>query len=192
MLRGAFYVVVAIVTGYLLYKADSWLSRTTPPPAHVVVDTTKRHYLIVMAYDDGRTARQHMFIAHAGLNMAKDRGLTVQKVHEFKLTLVAPSEEGSTLPRYADAEEFFQNWVPFYGDRGNRARAQLEVDRVLKEQEQDHAKLPCLAFVQRYVRSGGWGTDQNPKKMHTELDVLFENVQGATFFGPPGSRKKCQ
>ncbi|MBI2613045.1 hypothetical protein HYW59_04560 [Candidatus Kaiserbacteria bacterium] len=185
---------VAIVLLLLLWWEYRYLlpkPKVAEQSPEIALAESERYCLEVLAYDDGKTALQHTFMAHAVLNLSEQTGLTVCEIFKQKTTLAAPSEEGKKAPRYPEAAAWLEG-LPMYGDPGNAARAKLEVARILKERRQDYNKYPCLAVIQRYIRPPKWGTYQDEKKMEAEMTRVYEDGQGAKFYGPRGSTAVCK
>jgi len=162
------------------------LNRPPVPPAQRLAESNK-NCLKILAADDGVTKIQHMFWAHAALNLADKTGLTICEIHKRKRTLKAPSEWGSEWPRYpAAAKRLDDNSVS--GDTGNVAQADLEVERVLVHRTEDYEKFPCLRYVLGGIRPAKWGTTQDESKFEAEMELLYADGD-ARFYGPKGSPK---
>src|SRR3989344_80998 len=188
-------VAVAATVTLILLFGGYWLWETRPfrtvepvKPPEVQLAESEQNCLEVLAYDDGKTPLQQKFMVHSAMNLSEERGLTVCEIYKQKLTLASPSEDGTKAPRYPEAAAWLEG-LPMYGDQGNAARAKLEVARILKERRQDYDKYPCLASATRYIRLPKWGTYQDRGKMDVELELLFDDKQGARVYGPKGSEK---
>lgn len=183
--------LVVLVLGTLVYwrHGDRFFAEAPKPP-EVRYSEETRKCLITHVADDGTTPTQHRFMAHAVLNLADETGMSVCRIHREKVALSAPSQDGKKVPRLTEAAELLEK-APLVGDKANYARVELEVDRILKDRKDDYRKEPCLAFVTRYKRPPKWGTWQNEEKFREELDLLYDDGQGARFYGPKGSKSKC-
>ncbi|OGG74197.1 hypothetical protein A3A40_00185 [Candidatus Kaiserbacteria bacterium RIFCSPLOWO2_01_FULL_54_20] len=199
--KAVYYPLTAIAivgAGFYFWQAEPF--KPAPPTrfeivqrAQVTIDTVLAEHLATLAADDGQTDQQHKFMAHAALNYSeKHGGLSIKHIYEGKLTLAAPSQEGSMMPRYIRVADV--------GSADNAAKAVKEAIRILTgdNRKQDWKAFPCLQEIQRYIRPEKWGTWQlfygNEKKMRDEGWVLlYENtLEKAKYFGPPGSTAKCQ
>lgn len=187
-------LLVLLVFGLLVYwqHGHRFFAEAPKPPDVRYTEETRR-CLIVHVADDGTTPTQHRFMAHAVLNHADATGLSVCRIHKEKRALSAPSQDGKKwAPRLTEAAELLEQ-IPFIGDKANYARAELEVDRILKDgnRRADYAKEPCLRDITRYKRPPKWGTWQDERKFRDELELLYDDGQGARFYGPKGSKAKC-
>ena len=189
-------LVVFPVVALVLLLAANYIWERRPfrespvPPSQTEVES-RRYCLEVLAADDGKTRLQQKFMAHAALNAADKTGLTICEIHKIKRTLLAPSQDGTAAPRYPEAADILDN-LPIFGDKGRVAGAKLEVEIVLKNRKADYTKYPCLQFVERYVRPPKWGTSQDVALMDSELELLYTDGEGARFYGPKGTKTKCQ
>lgn len=186
------YPVVALVL--LLAANYIWERRPfrpTPPAPTAVVESDRQYCLEVLAADDGKTRHQQKFMAHAALNVADKTGLTICEIHKTKRTLLAPSQDGTGASRYPGAADFLDT-LPWFGDQGRVAGAKLEVEQILKNRKGDYAKYPCLQYIERYIRPPKWGTTQDVAKMDAEMELLYADGEGARYYGPKGTKTKCQ
>lgn len=186
------WVVLPVVLVTALYVGWHVSSRWEPAPKPVAerLAEEQRKCLVIHVADDGRTKIQHRWMVHAILNLADQTGFSIKHIHQHKLALSAPSQEPTKAPRYCGAARLLEK-LPVLGDRENFAQAELEVDRILKDRSADYAKEKCLAYATRFYRIPKWGTVQDQRKMGDELDLLYEDEQGAKFYGPKGSKQKC-
>lgn len=163
----------------------------SPVPAEIRLPAETKKCLVTHVADDATTATQRRFMAHAVLNHADATGLSVCRIHKEKRVLSAPSQDGKKFPRLTEAADLLER-MPLLGDKAGYAAAELEVERILKNRKADYAKEPCLAEIVRYKRPSKWGTWQDEKKFYADgLVLLYDDKQGARFYGPPGSKTKC-
>jgi hypothetical protein len=183
------FVIVSIAGLAYWRHGDRWFAPAPKAPEIRLSEETKR-CLVTHVADDGQTPSQYRFMAHAVLNLADEIGVSVCRIHREKRALSAPSQEWKKFPRLTEFADFFER-APVVGDRANYARAEIEVERVLKERRADRAKQPCLAFITRFIRPAKWGTVQKQELMDAELTLLYDDGAGARFYGPKGTTQKC-
>ena len=173
-----------------------WINGNEPPktPVQIVAeaDATLAEVVLedlaTLIADDGETDEQRTFMAHAALNLSKERGgISIETIFNGKLTLAAPSEEDDKWPR--------RIWAAWTGSEENFAKAKLEAARILtgNNRQEDWKARPCLEQITRYIRAPSKrGTVQSVEAMDGELVLLYENPAEKTrYYGPPGSTKKC-
>jgi len=189
ILRLAIVLVLLLIAALVYWReGDRWFAEAPKPP-EVRWSEQQRRCLIQHVADDGHSEKEHRFMAHAILNLSEQKdNMSICRIHEKKLALSAPSQEGSKWTRYGGIAE----WMEKMTDAANLAQAEVDVDRVLKERRSDYGKEPCLATITRFIRPKKWGTYQNEQKMEEEMTLLYDDGHGAKFYGPKGSTNKCQ